>query len=132
MSTRCLSSFKTENGFEIRLTNRGIGNRYKNKIIEINEKLATNRDYRPLYDEIIRHEMSHSDSENNLHDLMLDLKGFNNRYLYWKFVVTTSSSWWQFLPLYKSSFGVMHLDINLMRFWAIFIVILFIICIIII
>ena len=87
--------------FKINFVDYGIANRFPNKLIEVHNKLAQ-LEYGPLYDEIIAHEKSHSDSTYSFHDLRLDTLGFKNRMLYWKFILTTPSAWLQFSPIYKS------------------------------
>lgn len=88
--------------FRIEYVNYGIASRYKGKYIEINKKLLQNQ-YEPLLIEILTHEISHSDIGYSRKDFELDLQGFKNRKLYWKFILTTPNSWIQFLPLYHSN-----------------------------
>lgn len=104
--------------FKIIKTNKGIANRYPNYIIEVNKKLYQT-EYKPLLQEILLHEKLHTDNSFTFHDLFLDLLGFRNKILYWKFIFTTPNSWWQFLPIYKSSFGTWFFDISVFLFWAI-------------
>jgi hypothetical protein len=93
--------------------NKGIANRFPNGLIEINKKLSSDR-YSDLYNEIITHEVSHSDIGWEFKDFMLDLRGFKNKKKFWQFVFTTPNSWWQFLPIYKSSYGFWFFDITLL------------------
>lgn len=102
-----------EQKFQIIRTNKGIANRFNNGVIEINEKLFDSG-YENLLKEILQHEKEHSDIGWNCKDFMLDLRGFKNRQLYTSFIITTPNSWWQFLPLYKSSFGKYYWDISLL------------------
>ena len=78
----------------------GIANRMGNEI-EINKKLLS-KEYKPLFTEILEHEVAHTSKGYSTRDFALDIKGFDNAKLYWNFILTTPSSWWQFLPLYKS------------------------------
>ena len=87
--------------FKVIFVPYGIANRYSGRIIEVHEKLLDTK-YRALLYEIVKHEMSHSDSGYSRKDFFLDISGFKNRKQYWNFILTTPSSWWQFLPLYKS------------------------------
>jgi hypothetical protein len=78
----------------------GIANRY-DSYIEIHSKLLQ-LEYAILLKEIIEHEKAHTSKKYSMKDLALDLKGFENKRLYTKFVLSTPSSWVQFSPIYKS------------------------------
>lgn len=104
--------------WEIRKTKWGIANRFSDNYIEINEKLFLEK-YRPLLNEIITHEKSHTDKGFSWKDLILDLKGFKNKKLYYGFIVTTPKSLVQFSPIYKSMKGGWYFDISIFLLWII-------------
>ena len=98
--------------------NKGIGNNFGDRI-ELHKKLR-NPEWKPLHDAILEHEMSHTSRTFSTKDLMLDTKSTEPRRM-WKFILTTPSSWWQFLPLYKSPVNKKWaLDINLCVIYALF------------
>lgn len=102
--------------FEINLVNYGIANRFPNNYIEIHKKLDTPQ-YYPLFLEILEHEKKHTDKGFSFVDIALDFKGFENKKLYRKFILTTPSSWIQFSPIYKNSKGKYFLDPMVLFFW---------------
>lgn len=102
--------------FKIIKVNKGIANRYPNYTIEINNKLYS-QEYKPLLSQILKHETEHTDKGWSYKDLLHDLK-FNPKG-YWKFVFTTPNSWWQFAPIYKSSFGKWFFDNTLLLTYGI-------------
>ena len=106
--------------FQIDIVNKGIANRFSNYRIEIHKKLLQER-YAPLLSEILFHEASHTDKWWSVKDLSLDIGGFRNRALYWNFILSTPSSWCQFLPLYKSK-GIYYLDFSLVIFWIVLLI----------
>ena len=112
------------NNFEITIVNQGIANRLPGNRIEINKKLLQ-RKYWKLLNEILSHEMAHTDIGYSEKDLMLDLMGFKQKRLYRNFILTTPSAWTQFFPIYYSR-GRFYYDISVLFLWFfIFGVILF-------
>lgn len=103
------------NKWNIEYKNWGIGNRFPNYRIELHKKLKTPR-YLQLHDEILKHEKSHTDSGYSIKDLGLDCWWVKNSGRYWEFILTTPSSWVQFLPVYSSK-GKWYLDINVSLLW---------------
>ncbi len=90
---------------------KGIANNFGDRI-EIHEKLKR-PEWEGLYESILKHELSHTNTTFSMRDLMLDTKPTKPRKM-WKFILTTPSSWWQFLPFYKSPISKgWALDINL-------------------
>jgi hypothetical protein len=104
--------------WKIQKTEWGIANRFNNNYIEINKKLFLKK-YKPLLNEIIKHEKQHTDEGFSLRDLLLDLQGFENKKLYWSFIFTTPKSWVQFSPIYKSMKGGWYFDISVFILWII-------------
>lgn len=102
--------------FNIEYVNWGIANRFPNKQICLNKRLQ-DPEYSELHDEIIQHEMEHTDTGYSLKDFKLDLKGFKNKKLYRKFILKNPSSWIQFSPLIVYE-GRIYFDINLLLFWG--------------
>lgn len=96
--------------YTLNVVSKGIANRFPGKRIEMHKKLCYMPVYRPLYDEILKHEIAHTDMHYSWADFLLDVKGFRNKGLYWRFILTTPSSWWQFLPIYRDSYGTYYLD----------------------
>ena len=103
--------------FKVKLVDYGIANRYPNKLIEINKKLFIRPEFKPLFEEIVKHELSHTDQGYSFSDFRLDMRGFKNRKLYWKFILSTPSSWLQFSPIYKSSEGKWFIDLSILYLW---------------
>ena len=103
--------------FNIIEVDKGIANRLPNYTIEINRKL-NQEEYIQLLHEIKIHEMKHSEGF-AFKDILLDLKGFKHKKLYWKFVFSNTSSWWQFLPFYKASDKKIYWDLTLLLAWGI-------------
>lgn len=106
------------NGKQILLesSSKGIANRFDNRI-EIHKKLFLPK-YKPLFNEIIKHEIEHSDKWWTFRDLRHDISPFKNKWMYRKFILTTPSSWIQFSPIYPSQ-GMWYLDITLLIFYAV-------------
>ncbi len=104
------------NGFDIEYVGYGMANRFTDKYIEIHKKLKQPQ-YSDLLKEIIEHEISHTDEGYKWYDLALDLKGFKNKWQYYKFIITTPTSWVQFIPIYKSRRG-WHIDISIFMLWV--------------
>lgn len=113
---------KDKGPFLIEYVSYGIANRFSGNRIEINKKLLQSQ-YKPIYYELIEHEKAHSDKSWCLDDFAMDLQGFENRWLYNKFILTTPSSWVQLSPIYLSK-GKIYWDITLIIFWFIVIMIL--------
>lgn len=103
--------------FRIAFVDHGIANRFSGKYIEVNRKLLR-PEYEPLFFELLNHEMQHTDRGYTLKDIKLDTEGFKNKWLYYKFIITTPSSWNQFFPFYKSR-GRWVLDLGLLWTWFI-------------
>lgn len=108
---------------KLRLTDWGIANRFPDRI-EINKGILKT-EYHPLFYELIEHEVNHS-SGWGTKDFLLDLKGFNHKKLYWKFVLTHPKSWVNFFFLYRSS-GTWYFDVSIFIVWMISIIIVMII-----
>ena len=102
---------------KLKLVNYGIGNRFKDRI-EIHEKIYNNEKYKPLFYEILYHELKHSNDGWSYNDILLDLNSFKNKRLYWNFVLTTPSSWIQFSPIYRSQ-NKYYIDPSLIIFYLI-------------
>lgn len=105
-----------ERKFKIIKVNKGIANRFPNSVIEIHGKLYL-PEYSELLLEIIAHEKEHTDSW-TVKDIALDIVGFRHKIKYAKFILTTPSSWWQFIPIYKAQDGQYYYDITLMLFYG--------------
>ena len=105
--------------YKVQYVNKGIANRYPNHRIELHKKLKSPL-YKPLQDEILRHEKGHTDKGYSFHDLKHDFAWIKHKRLYWQFILSTPSSWWQFSPLYKSK-GKIYFDLTLTFFWIIII-----------
>lgn len=112
--------------YKIELVNHGIANRFPDGVIQIHKKMAKDLIYRPLLREIIEHEMYHTDTGYSWHDFKLDLKGFKNKGLYRRFVLTTPSAWVQFSPVYKAN-KRWYFDMTLLISYSIIIVFILII-----
>lgn len=108
--------------WKIDLINFGIANRLNENQILINKKL-TKLEYAPLLDEILEHEKKHTSSGYSFKDFLLDLKGFKNNDLYWKFIISTPKSWLQFLPFiyYKKK---IYFDISVFVLWMFFLLVI--------
>lgn len=104
------------NDLEVRYTDYGIGNRYSG-YIELNRKLKDPR-WRKLHDEILEHELSHTNDGYSVKDLMLDIRPTWSRGLYWKFFLTTPKAWLQLSPVYKSGKRI-YFDISVTIAWII-------------
>jgi len=98
-------------------TRYGIGNRFPGGCIELHRKLKTPF-YLPLHNEILKHELKHTDKGFTYEDLIHDLSWLKHKRLWWKFVLTTPSSWIQFFPLYPHNKKI-HIDVNLIILWII-------------
>lgn len=85
---------------KINYVGTGIASRFPNNKIELHRKLLR-EDYRPLKEEIIEHEKKHTTKGYHWRDFCLDVRGFKHKWLYLKFILTTPSSWTQFLPISK-------------------------------
>ena len=105
-------------GFIIKVVKYGIANRFPGRRIEINHRMLQER-YKPLLQEILEHEMSHTDEGYTSHDLWLDFQGFKDKSLYHSFIFRNPSSWVQYSPFYRSE-GRWYTDISLLIFWGIF------------
>ena len=87
--------------YTIKAVNYGIANRFPGYYIEYHKKLDQPA-YKKLKKEIIEHEKKHSDKGYDIEDLINDFVGFFEKKLYYKFILTTPSSWIQYFPLYRS------------------------------
>ena len=105
--------------YTVNYVNHGIANRFPGGYIEVHRKLLDDR-YSVLRKEIIAHEKAHSDKGLFWNDIVMDSKGFNNKRLYRKFVLSTPSSWVQFSPIYFSR-GRLYFDVALILLYVTFI-----------
>ena len=112
-----IAATKDGRNISVEFVSKGIANRFDDRI-EVHEKLTLPR-YKPLLIEIIKHELNHSDRWWSIYDLRHDIGAFKNRGMYWRFVLTTPSSWIQFLPIYPSK-GKWYFDITLIIFYIVF------------
>lgn len=104
--------------------NRGIANVFPGGRIEVHKKLKR-PEYAPLFQKIMEHEAAHTDFGWAMSDFQNDLHWLTGvRKMWWKFVLTTPSSWIQFFPLYRSNKKT-YLDPTLLIFWAVSLVIIF-------
>jgi len=84
---------------KLKYINYGIGNRV-GKTIYLHEKLKW---FPELHDAVLKHEMNHTDDW-DWNDVMMDLsnKELKGRKLeFYKFILTTPSSWVNFFPVLK-------------------------------
>jgi hypothetical protein len=102
---------------KIKYVGTGIANRFSENRIELHKKLKREA-YKPLRKEIIAHEKQHSPLGYHWRDLWLDLKGFRHKWLYWKFILTTPSSWTQFSPIMKRE-DTLYVDPSVSILWVI-------------
>lgn len=89
--------------------NKGIANRFENRI-ELHEKL---KQYPELHDEILKHERSHMEGNYSLTDFSLDFSNIKNNGQYYRFLFSTPSAWWQYLPIYRSQ-GNWYIDYSIL------------------
>lgn len=104
--------------FSIEFVNHGIANRFSDNRIEVHSKLLRPQ-FKDLLREILNHEKIHQTGNYGLYDFKLDLRGFKNKELYRYFILTTPSSWLQFLPIYPSK-GKIYFDVALLASWGAF------------
>lgn len=99
----------------MRYVSWGIANRFPGKI-EMNKKLLQPK-YIPLHNELLVHEMQHSDINHNWNDFKQDIHlKLNHKWLYRWFILSTPLSWINFSPLYISE-GEYYFDKNLFGTW---------------
>ena len=113
-----LSTTEKKNSFKMKLkyVDYGIGNRIGDTIY-LHKKL---KNHPRLHNQILQHEKKHS-SDWNLNDFFLDFKNEEIqgvRKEYYGFVLTTPSSWINFLPITIID-GKMALDINITIVWIV-------------
>ena len=101
---------------KIRYVNYGIANRFPGKI-ELNVNLKK-PEYKVLHDELLQHELSHTDNGYSWSDFNLDSRGFKNKKLYWKFILLHPMALIQFSPVYPSNKKIYY-DISLLIVYAI-------------
>jgi len=95
-------------------SDKGIASRFGNSIV-LNKKLKQKK-YKKLHDEIIEHELGHTSNGFSWHDFKHDLNWVQHKKLYWKFILTTPKSWFQFSPIYYH-FGEPYVDLSLILYW---------------
>lgn len=101
----------------IRYVNWGIANRFPGKI-EMNSKLLLPK-YILLRNEILAHEMKHSDYKYTFDDFKQDFRfRLKHKWLYRWFILTTPSSWVNFSPFYRSE-GKWYIDYNILITWCV-------------
>jgi hypothetical protein len=106
---------------EIRETDWGIAN-HLGEYIEVNRHLKT--DCPELYDEIVKHELAHTEEKGfNKKDFVLDMTGVNNLSLM-RFMFKHPKSLVQFSPIIKAQ-GKFYYDINLIIIYAVMLFIAF-------
>ena len=86
--------------------NRGLANNFLTHI-EINKKLKYNK---PLRDYIVKHELGHKKGFDLSHEFKIDWKIIPYLFL---FVLTTPSTWFDFLPVQKKGKNIVY-DLNLL------------------
>ena len=101
---------------KVKYVNYGIANRFPGRI-ELNANLKK-PEYKILHDELLQHELAHTNTGYSRQDFNLDLHGFKNKKLYWKFVLLHPRTLIQFSPVYPSNSQVYY-DISLLIVYAI-------------
>lgn len=101
------------NGVKVRFVDFGFAFRVEDTIY-LNRML---KDYPILLDEVLMHELAHSNGF-NLHDLLVDCRPGLPSWSKWKFYFSHASAWWNFVPAFRVD-GKWRYDITLFLLYLI-------------